>query len=78
MMQGNFKFPEFKEGHRHRLVVVGMSHVKGDDGFKVFFNGKKMLERDQGVGKRQGGKPLAYRIDKAWWRQDGHFPATLH
>ncbi|MFT5906090.1 MAG: hypothetical protein ACI9E1_001695 [Cryomorphaceae bacterium] len=67
LMQGNFKFPEFKEGHRYRLVVGGMSHVKGGDGFQVFVDGKKMLERDTGVGKRQGGKPLAYHIDKAWW-----------
>ncbi|MFT6793352.1 MAG: hypothetical protein ACJAR1_001347 [Rubritalea sp.] len=42
MMQGNFKFPEFKEGHRYRLVVGGMSHVKGGDGFRVFVNGKNV------------------------------------
>jgi len=67
LMQGNFKFPEFKEGHLYRLVVGGMSHVNAGDGFRVYVGGKQMLERDQGVGKRQGGKPLAYNIDKAWW-----------
>ncbi|MBT8045357.1 MAG: hypothetical protein KJO79_10440 [Verrucomicrobiae bacterium] len=67
LMQGNFKFPKFKEGYRYRLLVGGMSHVKGGDGFIVYVDGKKMLERKDGVGKRQGAKPLAYYIDKAWW-----------
>ncbi len=67
LMQGNFNFPAFKEGHRYRVVVGGMSHVHGGDGFKVYVDGKPMFERDRGVGKREGSKPLAYYIDKAWW-----------
>ncbi|MFK7851160.1 MAG: DUF6288 domain-containing protein [Akkermansiaceae bacterium] len=67
LMQGSFKFPEFKEGHRYRLVVGGMSHVKGGDGFRVYVEGEQMFERPDGVGKRQGAKPLAYYIDKKWW-----------
>ena len=67
LMQGNFQFPGFKEGHRYRLLVGGMSHVKGGDGFRVYIDGKPVFERDRGVGKREGAKPLAYYIDKKWW-----------
>lgn len=67
LMNGTFKFPKFKEGYRYRLLVGGMSHVKGGDGFRIYVGGKQMFERKDGVGKRQGGKPLAYNIDKQWW-----------
>ena len=67
LMNGTFKFPKFKEGHRYRLLVGGMSHVKGGDGFRVYVGGKQMIERTSGVGKRQGAQPLAYYIDKEWW-----------
>jgi len=69
LLNGTFKFPKFKEGHFYRLIVGGMSHVHGGDGFRVYVDGKQMFERKDGVGKRQGAKPLAYYIDKSWWPQ---------
>lgn len=73
LMQGKFAFPEFKEGHFYRLLIGGMSHVNAGDGFKVYIDGKELFERNRGVGKREGAKPIAYYLDKAWWsnfRQD--------
>ena len=67
LLNGKFHFPEFKEGHRYRILVGGMSHVNAGDGFKVYVEGKEMFEREDGVGRRQGGRPLTYYIDKAWW-----------
>ena len=67
LLNGEFHFPEFKEGYRYRILVGGMSHVNAGDGFKVYVEGKEMFERDEGVGRRQGGRPLTYHIDKTWW-----------
>lgn len=67
LIQTKTKFPPFKEGRRYRLLVGGMSHVNGGDGFEVYVNGKLMLKRTSGVGKRQGGQPICYYIDKPWW-----------
>ncbi|MDT8390362.1 MAG: DUF6288 domain-containing protein [Lentisphaeria bacterium] len=67
LMRTKTKFPAFKEGHRYRLVVGGMSHVNRGEGFRVYVNGKLLLERDRGVGKREGAKPVGYYLDKAWW-----------
>jgi hypothetical protein len=67
LMRGDFKFPPLKEGHRYRLVVGGLSHVNNGDGFRIYINGKLLMERERGVGKREGDQPICYWIDKAWW-----------
>lgn len=69
LMRGKFKFPEFKEGRRYRLLVGGMSHVGAGEGFKIWVNGKEFFERNRGVGKREGAKPISKHIDKSWWKE---------
>ena len=69
LTKGSFKFPAFREGYRYRLLVGGMSHVGGGDGFRIHVNGKQLIERDQGVGKRAGAKPIGTVIDKSWWSE---------
>jgi len=77
LLNGKFDFPTFKQGHRYRLLVGGMSHVNAGDGYRVYVEGKKMLERDRGVGKREGAQPMAYYIDKAWWPDFAQDQTTL-
>jgi len=67
IMRTKLKLPPFKEDHRYRLLVGGMSHVQGGDGFEIYVNGKLMHQRKNGVGKRQGGRAVGYTIDKTWW-----------
>ena len=67
LMRGTFNYPKLREGHRYQLLVGGMSHVGGGEGFRIYVNGKPMFERERGVGKREGGKPIAYAIEKKWW-----------
>jgi hypothetical protein len=67
LMRTKIKFPPFKEGHRYRLLLGGMTHVPSGEGFRIYVNGKLMKQRDRGIGRREGGKPMAYNIDKAWW-----------
>jgi len=77
LMHGKFKFPEFKEGHRYRLVVGGMSHVGSGEGFKIYVNGKEFFERERGVGRREGAKPISKLIDKTWWSEFSGKEVTL-
>lgn len=67
LLRGKFKFPPFEEGHRYRLVMGGMSHVNAGEGYQVYVNGKLLMERPRGVGKREGAQPLCQYIDKSWW-----------
>ena len=67
LLQAKVKFPAFKQGHRYRLVVGGLSHVNAGDGFEIYLNGKQVFQRDDGVGKRAGDKPICLYIDKTLW-----------
>ncbi len=67
LARGAFDFPKFKEGHRYRLVFGGMSHVGEGDGYRVYVNGKPIMERNRGTQSREGGIQLVYNLDKAWW-----------
>jgi len=67
LMRAKLKFPPFKEGHRYRLIVGGMTHVPSGEGYRFYVNGKLMKERNRGIGRREGGQPQGYVIDKAWW-----------
>lgn len=67
LMQAKMKLPDLQDGHIHRIVIGGMSHVNAGDGFTVYVNGKKIAERNSGVGKRQGGIAVCAYIDKSWW-----------
>jgi len=66
-MRTRITFPPFKEGHRYRLIVGGMTHVPSGEGYRFYVNGKLMKERNRGIGRREGGQPQGYVIDKAWW-----------
>jgi hypothetical protein len=67
IMRTRLKWLPFKDGHRYRLLVGGMSHADSGEGYQIYINGKLMMERKQGMGRREGGLPQAYYIDKAWW-----------
>lgn len=66
LLRGKFKFPEFKAGHRYRLLIGGMSHVGAGEGFEVYLNGKEFFKRDRGVGRREGSLPISMHIDQSW------------
>ncbi len=67
LLRGKFKFPPFKQGHRYRLLVGGMSHVGAGEGFKFYVNGADFWEKDRGVGKREGGVPIDKHLDATLW-----------
>jgi len=66
LARSTLKLPELKEGHRYRLVIGGMSHVNRGEGFRIYVNGKQLMERNRGVGKREGAEPVCYWLDREW------------
>lgn len=64
LIRGTVTIPPFKEGHRYRLVVGGLSHMNNGDGVRVYVNGKQVLEREREFKKREGGHPICYFIDQ--------------
>ncbi len=64
LIRGTFEVPPFKEGHRYRLVVGGLSHMNNGDGVRVYVNGKQVLEREREFKKREGGHAISYYIDQ--------------
>ncbi len=77
IMRGTFTFPKFKEGYRYRLLVGGISHVNAGEGLRVYVNGKLLMERDRGVGKREGAAPISRDLDKSWWPDFQNGETTL-
>jgi hypothetical protein len=67
LLQAKVQFPAFKQGYRYRLVVGGMSHVNAGDGLEIYLNGKQVLQRNDGVGKRAGDKPICLDLDRTMW-----------
>ena len=64
MIRGTFETPPFKEGHRYRLVVGGLSHMNNGDGVRVYVNGRQVLEREREFKKWEGGHPICYYINQ--------------
>jgi hypothetical protein len=54
LMSGNFQFPAPKPGHIYRLRASRGQGVGAGDGFKIYVNGKALVETQEGLGRRAG------------------------
>ena len=54
LVRGTFQFPPAKPGHMYRLRVQTGQGVGAGDGFKVYLNGKELVETKEGLGRRAG------------------------
>jgi hypothetical protein len=77
LLTGTFEFPKPKEGRFYRVLVGGLSHVNAGEGFRIYINGKPLFKRDRGVGKREGGAPLAFYLDQSWWPEFANGKTTI-
>jgi len=57
LMRGTFKFPPLKPGHLYRIRVGSGQHVGSGDGYRIYINGRELVEAKQGNGRRMGAKP---------------------
>lgn len=54
LLNGKFEFPAMKPGHIYRLRADRAQGVGAGDGYKIYINGKPLVETKEGLGRRQG------------------------
>jgi len=87
LIRQSFEIPDFKEGHRYRIIVGGAGHAWSGEGFALYLNGKLLREETEGGYKNGGDARGAYVFEdvipefedgkatfavKAFLRQTGH------
>jgi hypothetical protein len=77
LVRGTFKFPPLKTGHIYRIRVGMGQHVGSGDGYRIYINGKPLIETKFGVGRRQGAKPRGGFITKEFLDEFNKGPVTI-
>jgi len=77
LAHGKFDFPAFKPGHIYRLRVQTGKGVGAGDGFKVYMNGKPLVESKAGLGRREGEAVRGGWITPAFREGFGKGPVTI-
>jgi hypothetical protein len=77
LVRGIFPFPPLKPDHLYRLRVGTGQHVGSGDGYKIYLNGKALLETKEGVGRRQGAKPRGAYVTKEFLGEFEKGPVTI-
>jgi len=77
LVNGKFEFPVLKAGHEYRLRVQTGQGVGAGDGFKVFINGKPLVESKEGLGRRGGDTIRGGWITKELHEEFAKGPVTL-
>jgi hypothetical protein len=66
LLRGTFKFPSLKPGRLYRIRVGTGQHVGSGAGYKIYINGKELIEAKTGNGRRMGGKPRGGYITRSF------------
>jgi hypothetical protein len=77
LVRGTFEFPALKPGHEYRLRVQTGQGVGAGDGFKVYVNGKPLVENKEGLGRRGGDTIRGAWITKEFIDDFAQGPVTL-
>lgn len=77
LIRGTFDFPPLKPDSKYRIRVGTGQHVGSGDGYKIYINGKELIETKDGVGRRQGAKPRGAYITKEFVDEFNKGPVTI-
>jgi len=77
LVHGSFEFPKPKPNHMYRLRVQTGQGVGAGDGFKVYINGKELVEAKAGLGRRQGDDIRGGWITPEFLKEFDGGPVTL-
>jgi len=64
LIHGKYKIPAVKDGHRYRIRINDGNHVGSGGGYKIYINGKELVEAKQGGGRGSGSKKKGGYITK--------------
>jgi len=77
LVRSTFEFPALKPGYEYRLRVQRGQGVGAGDGFKVFINGKPLVESKEGLGRRAGDTIRGGWITKEFRDEFAKGPVTF-
>ena len=77
LVNGSFEVPAVKPGHEYRLRVQTGQGVGAGDGFKVYINGKILVENKAGLGRREGDTIRGGWITPEFREAFGKGPLTI-
>jgi hypothetical protein len=77
LVRGTFELPPAKTGHIYRLRVQTGQGVGAGDGFRVYINGKQLVEDKLGLGRRAGDNIRGGWITEEFTGEFGNGPVTL-
>lgn len=72
-----FQLPPLKPGHIYRLRVDRGQGVGAGDGFKIYLNGKDLVETKEGLGRRAGDTIRGAWITKEFSEDFAKGPVTI-
>jgi hypothetical protein len=77
LVNGTFELPPVKPGHLYRLRVQTGQGVGCGDGFRVYINGKQLVEDKAGLGRRAGDNIRGGWITAEFGEEFGKGPVTI-
>jgi len=77
LVRGTFPLPPPKPGHIYRIVVSTGLFVGAGDGFRLYLNGKQLVEVKEGIGRGSGGTLRGALITKELLDEFANGPVTL-
>ena len=77
LMRATLSLPALKEGHLYRLRIGDSMNVGCGDGYRIYVNGRLLIEQKAGIGRREGGRPRGAFITQAFRDEFGKGPVTL-
>ena len=77
LVRGTFKFPPLEPGHLYRIRVGTGQHVGSGDGYKIYINGRQLIETKEGNGRRMGAKPRGAYITKDFVKEFDQGEVTI-
>lgn len=77
MVRGTFDFSQPKPGHLYRIRIGTGQHVGSGDGYRIYVNGRLLIEVKEGVGRRAGNKPRGAFLTADFLSEFGSGPVTI-
>ena len=77
LVRGTFQLPTPKTGYLYRIVVSTGLFVGAGDGFRVYLNGKQLVEVKEGIGRGSGGTLRGAFITRELLDEFAKGPVTL-
>jgi hypothetical protein len=77
LVNQKFEIPALKPGHIYRLRVDRGQGVGAGDGFKVFINGRELVECKEGLGRRMGDTIRGGWITREFTDEFAKGPVTI-